>query len=204
MPTKLIEAQLVLLQGGAEREDRFIPPPTGSKGAAAKKKSATKLIEEGLAKELKAKPGVPIWRIDGKTGQAYSLKLTTAGFKAASASSGQGAETNAKSLATERHVEPAARSNQETEASGIAPSALMSPPREGSKLVAVVTLLKRQGGVTIDELAKATGWLPHTTRAALTGLRKRGVCIERIKVSNQRPSAYIVVDGGSQADSAQG
>jgi hypothetical protein len=64
--------------------------------------------------------------------------------------------------------------------------------------------LKQQGGVTIDELAKATGWLPHTTRAALTGLRKRGVCIERIKVSNQRASSYIVVDGGPRADSAQG
>ena len=25
----------------------------------------------------------------------------------------------------------------------------------------------------------ATGWLPHTTRAALTGLRKRGYAIER-------------------------
>ena len=25
----------------------------------------------------------------------------------------------------------------------------------------------------------ATGWLPHTTRAALTGLRKRGFLVER-------------------------
>jgi hypothetical protein len=203
MPTKLTEAQFALLQVGAQREDRFIQAPTGSKGAAAKK-SATKLIAEGLAKEFKAKPGVPIWRIDGETGQAYALKLTAAGFKTVSAPSGQGAETNAESLAKERQVESAAPSNDKTEAGGIAPSTLTSSPREGSKLAAVVTLLKRQGGVTIDELANATGWLPHTTRAALTGLRKRGMCIERIKVSNQRASSYIVAGGGAQADAAQG
>ena len=40
-------------------------------------------------------------------------------------------------------------------------------------------MLSRKNGVTIDELIAATGWLPHTTRAALTGLRKRGHTIER-------------------------
>ena len=30
---------------------------------------------------------------------------------------------------------------------------------------------------TIDEIVAATGWLPHTARAALTGLRKRGYAI---------------------------
>ncbi|MDP4576033.1 DUF3489 domain-containing protein [Qipengyuania sp. G39] len=28
---------------------------------------------------------------------------------------------------------------------------------------------------------KATGWLPHTTRAAMTGLKKKGHTIERDK-----------------------
>jgi hypothetical protein len=28
----------------------------------------------------------------------------------------------------------------------------------------------------------ATGWLPHTTRAALTGLRKQGFAIDKAKV----------------------
>jgi hypothetical protein len=31
----------------------------------------------------------------------------------------------------------------------------------------------------IEELTAATGWLPHTTRAALTGLRKRGYVLAR-------------------------
>lgn len=46
----------------------------------------------------------------------------------------------------------------------------------------VLALLARSGGATLDELVEATGWLPHTTRAALTGLKKKGHKIERAKV----------------------
>ncbi len=38
---------------------------------------------------------------------------------------------------------------------------------------------RKTTGATLDALIEATGWLPHTTRAALTGLRKRGFVIER-------------------------
>ena len=43
----------------------------------------------------------------------------------------------------------------------------------------VLALLQREQGATLAELIEATGWLPHTTRAALTGLRKKGHAIER-------------------------
>ena len=39
-------------------------------------------------------------------------------------------------------------------------------------------------GATLAELVEATGWLPHTTRAALTGFRKKGHVIERSKRSD--------------------
>ena len=38
----------------------------------------------------------------------------------------------------------------------------------------VITLLGRDTGASLSELIAATGWLPHTTRAALTGLRHKG------------------------------
>lgn len=41
----------------------------------------------------------------------------------------------------------------------------------------VLALLKRDEGATIDQLVAATCWLPHTTRAALTGLKKKGHAI---------------------------
>jgi hypothetical protein len=54
-------------------------------------------------------------------------------------------------------------------------------PRPGSKLAKVVELLYRKEGVDVAELTSTTKWLPHTARAALTGLRKRGFQIERFR-----------------------
>ena len=55
------------------------------------------------------------------------------------------------------------------------------PEKGPSKTDKVLSLLQRQGGATLDELVAATGWLPHTTRAALTGLKKKGHTIGRTK-----------------------
>ena len=45
----------------------------------------------------------------------------------------------------------------------------------------MIEMLRAKGGATLNALVEATGWLPHTTRAALTGLRKRGFSIERTR-----------------------
>jgi DNA-binding MarR family transcriptional regulator len=62
---------------------------------------------------------------------------------------------------------------------------LPATSRTGSKTDAVLELLNRDEGATSAELIEATGWLPHTTRAALTGLRKKGHAIERTKRGDQ-------------------
>jgi hypothetical protein len=53
------------------------------------------------------------------------------------------------------------------------------PAKPASKIGMVADLLRRKSGATLADLVAATGWLPHTTRAALTGLRKKGHDIER-------------------------
>lgn len=65
-------------------------------------------------------------------------------------------------------------------AAALAEGAVLSRP--GSKHPAVVKLLQRETGASVTELADATGWLPHTARAALTGLRKRALQIGKEKV----------------------
>ena len=55
-------------------------------------------------------------------------------------------------------------------------------PRPQSKTAVIVELLRRTGGASLAELVAATGWQPHTTRAALTGLRKKGHTIARDSV----------------------
>lgn len=48
-----------------------------------------------------------------------------------------------------------------------------------AKQAQIATLLKRRKGATIADLMQATGWQVHSVRAALTGLRKRDVQVER-------------------------
>ena len=63
----------------------------------------------------------------------------------------------------------------------------VTSPQEGrrpSKTALVLELLGRAQGASIAQLVDATGWLPHTTRAALTGLRKKGHVIARSKEGN--------------------
>jgi hypothetical protein len=54
-------------------------------------------------------------------------------------------------------------------------------------------MLSRQQGASLAEMMKATGWLPHSTRAALTGLRQRGCTIER-STSADGPSTYRITN----------
>jgi hypothetical protein len=58
-----------------------------------------------------------------------------------------------------------------------APSPAPSPRL--SKIAGVLALLTRPTGATMAEITAATDWLPHSSRAALTGLRKKGHSIER-------------------------
>ena len=58
-------------------------------------------------------------------------------------------------------------------------------------------MLSKKGGATINALIDATGWLPHTTRAALTGLRKRGFEIERSRDNGEASIYRIVVSAGA-------
>ena len=62
-----------------------------------------------------------------------------------------------------------------------APSVSPPPSPAPSKTTTILTLLRREDGATLEEMITATGWLPHTTRAVLTGLRRKGHVIERDK-----------------------
>ena len=69
------------------------------------------------------------------------------------------------------------------EAQGVESTPAPTPsPRPQSKTAVIVELLRRTGGASLAELVVATGWQPHTTRAALTGLRKKGHTIARDSV----------------------
>ena len=75
----------------------------------------------------------------------------------------------------------------------------------------MIDLLRRADGAGIVDLTEATGWLPHTTRAALTGLRKRGYAVVRERIGagdSVYRISHTAADGGdhsaAQTDAADG
>jgi hypothetical protein len=188
---RLSDTQLIALSCAAQREDGVIAISDRLKGAAAQKFAAA-LIEKGLAREARAKSGAPVARRD-EEGRAYVLLITKLGRAVAHVDEEQPDETAVKAAPERQNSEesksakrpPDAGSSRRSgdsnpaEQDGSSSAAVDNRPRQGSKLASVIALLARAHGASLDELIAATGWLPHTTRAALTGLRKRGYAVER-------------------------
>jgi hypothetical protein len=190
---KLSQTQVALIGAAVQRDDRLFASPEGGWKAAARR-AASQLLAAGLARELRARGEAPVWRHDEHRQCAFALKLTVAGAKAiaAVADDGKGGsqrkpddEVEATPVKDER---PTRRS--EKAISPETPPALSAAPRSGTKIDNVVKMLSRPEGATLAALIKATGWLPHTTYAALTGLRKRGYAVERLRDEKAGPSIY--------------
>jgi DNA-binding MarR family transcriptional regulator len=161
---KLNDTQLVLLSAALQREDCSIfPLPTVLADAGDRTtKAVTALIKYGFAEERETNDPASVHRTDQDV--RYGVFVTEAG--AAAIDSGPDAA---------ERTPPAA-------APDIAQHGKADPtPTRASKTASIIALLQRDGGATVPELITATGWLPHTTRAALTGLRKKGHAIERSK-----------------------
>jgi hypothetical protein len=207
MSVKLSNIELALLRAAARRDDRSLEPPDGEE-ESARVEIAAKLLAAGLAREIKTKTGAPVWRRDEYTGKSFSLKLTAAGRKAIvvdaetrcedEETAMQGApDADLNSIKIAEIADPMVEANAATPViePAIAPAALCSiavnAPRDGTKIADVLGLLQRDEGATLEEVISATGWLPHTSRAALTGLRKRGYGIGR-RARPEGGSAYVI------------
>ena len=82
-----------------------------------------------------------------------------------------------------RSAKSARRASVRLPKPGSQTSALARPMTKRDQLAA---MLVRDEGATLDQMIAATGWLPHTTRAALTGLRKAGYAIDSDKIDGVR------------------
>lgn len=61
-----------------------------------------------------------------------------------------------------------------------------------SKKDQLIALLRGKGGADVQALSDALGWQPHTVRAALTGLRKAGVALEKMTVREDERARYRI------------
>lgn len=160
----LTDMQLALLTTAAGRPDGSLLPPPASLGnqLARIRLSIRSLIERELAAEIDVTDPASAWREEGD--RHIGVALTNAGRAAI------GDDADAE------------RVSDTSIAAATEDRAVTKP---GTKQALIVDLLRREGGASLTELTSATGWLPHTTRAALTGLRKKGHAIARDKVSEE-------------------
>ncbi|HVI27860.1 DUF3489 domain-containing protein [Hansschlegelia sp.] len=144
---KLTDAQLVLLSAASQREDSLVVLTDAHPSVA---RTIAALLRKDLLAEFVVQRRQPHWRQD-ENGRPVGLKLTRLGYAAIGAEYEEAAEEEAP---------PAV--------------ARIDSVRSGTKQAIVINLLARPGGATLGDLIDATGWLPHTTRAVLSGLRKKG------------------------------
>jgi hypothetical protein len=202
--TKLTDTQLIVLSSAAKHDEGLATRPANLNAAAAMK-VASSLIAKALAREIRAKADAPVWH-ENDEGR-FALKITRAGREAIGVeeeeaqdaaplavvpaqprSKKSGSKPTGKKDAQKTSAAPR-KGRKDKPASDDESSP--ADVRAGSKQAKIVELMKRGKGATLDELVEVTDWLPHTTRAALTGLRKRGLAVERMK-DEGRGSVYRI------------
>jgi hypothetical protein len=185
--TKLSDTQLVILSAAAQREDRNVLPLPGSLRGGAAQKVIGALMKRGLIAETATDSQTKtdtalnrIWRND-EEGRAILLRITDAGLAAIGIEPDSG--DSASACADEAPIAEPPQSAP-ADADG-APKA--RTPRTGTKQARLIEMLRAEGGATIDEIAAALEWRPHTVRGALAGaLKKRlGLTITSEKIEGR-------------------
>ena len=189
---KLTDCQLIVLSGAAARDDGIAVVAAKMSSAAASKVGAS-LVTRKLVREARSKPGMPVWR-RGEDGRPISLIITRAGRDAIGVEEDAPAEAQRPSNERPKEKEALTVEKRPRDRSADKESIVdgATSPRAGTKQALVVEMLCAKKGATLNALVEATGWLPHTTRAALTGLRKRGFSIERSREDGSN-SIYRIV-----------
>lgn len=167
-PSKLSDLQMVLLSSAAARPDgSLLPPPESVGGQLARiRKAIPPLLKRALVAEVEVAIPDQAWREQNDC--RLGVVITAAGRAAI----GVGEEGAPDATPTLHATDECGTTAGETAAARTVPPT--ASPARVTKAAQVLALLRREQGATLAELVAATGWLPHTTRAALTGLRKRG------------------------------
>src|SRR3954451_3929020 len=187
---KLNDTQLVILSSASQREDGFAVLPEGVR-AASVKAAVIRLSKLGFLKQVRVKSDQPHWLTD-EEGRRIGLKITTAGSAAIGVGDdGKGEEEPGPE--PKRRAKKAAEPGQTQREAGA--------PR-GSKRAQIIALMQGVTGATLTDMVEATGWLPHTTRAALTGLRHKGYAIARGK--NAKAETVYRIDAAGEGTSSTG
>ena len=89
----------------------------------------------------------------------------------------------------------AAQSKPQSDGAGLATATVPGAgrPRASTKRALLIGMLERPEGASVAEIGQRLGWLPHTVRAAITGLRHAGREITRSKDARGQSVYRLVV-----------
>src|SRR5467141_2329372 len=115
-----------------------------------------------------------------QTGEAAAL--------AAAASRGTSKSIGLSKKTTPPPENPASRSDRIADGVNLAMAKMPDAdrPRASTKRAVLIGMLERPEGASVAEIGQRLGWLPHTVRAALTGLRHAGREVTRSKDAEGR------------------
>jgi hypothetical protein len=189
---RLNDTDLVLLSAASQRDDLLITPPE-SLDETGRTRLARKLMRAEVGEEVPATSDAFVWRLT-EEGDRLGLRILPAGLAAL------GIDSEGHASATTKAPTSKKRSSSKTRESRRPKAARPPAPRAHSKKAGIIALLRRKAGATLRELIGATDWLPHTTRAALTGLRKSGY--ELGKAKNKAGETVYRITSGPEFDEA--
>ena len=73
-----------------------------------------------------------------------------------------------------------------------------SDAKRPSKQDAVIAMLRRPEGATVDEVASATGWQRHTVRGIFAGTLKKKLGLSLASVKEERGRVYRIAEPASK------
>ena len=204
----LTDTHLVLFSAAAQREDKLLVRP-GKLGAKAADKLAARFVAAGLVETIVVTLEQPYWQIN-QDSEPVGLRATRSGLDALGIEPGKTellassdpADSESKSPGDDT---PTQRGSDLASPDGDPAAGSETPepslgrniiPRAGTKRALLIAMLQREEGASVENIMAAMGWLPHSTRAALTGLRKSGHHLAKSKDEAGR-TIYHLIDAGA-------
>ena len=171
---KLSDTQLVILSTAGKRDDGSLlpfPETLTAKGVALSKVIDT-LCKRKLVEERQVINGAPEWRHDEERGP-LGLFITKSGLLALGVDETEKTKPSqaAASVPRQRKTAAAKSRSKARKASAAKPKGRAAPSQ--SKQDLVIQMLRRQSGVTIEDIMAKTGWQPHSVRGFFSGLVKK-------------------------------
>ena len=174
--SRLSDSQLVVLTAACQRDDRCVFPVTARLKGNAAGNVLKSLLKKKLVDEVPAQGDDTVWRHDEQQG-GMTLVATDAAFAALGIDIVHGDHTRVKGKQAGPKAARTAKPNKRPKAPK-SKSPVTVATREGTKQSQLIDMLRRPKGATIDEIAEALSWQPHTVRGAIAGALKKKLGLE--------------------------